>query len=64
MTEITVAPHNGKWAAFIGDRPIVKSACKACIVKALIVYTNNKKYSAIVVKDEVGQVTETIQIGE
>lgn len=65
MTEIIVAPHNGKWAAFIEGKPVVKSPCKSCIIHALSIYTRNNrnKYSAIIIKDETGQITETIQIG-
>lgn len=64
MREIVVAPHEGKWAAFVNDKPIVKSICKPCILEALTVfYKSNLKFSAIIVKDEAGQITETIQIG-
>ena len=63
MTEIVVKPHEGKWAAFLNNKPIVRSNCKGCIVKALSVYTNNStKYSAILIQDEKGQVEERIEI--
>jgi hypothetical protein len=64
MSEILVAPWNDRWAAFINGKPVVKSPCKACIVKALsIFYANNTNYTTIVVRNETGQLMETIQIG-
>lgn len=64
VSEIIVAPYNDRWAAFINGRPVVKSLCKACVIQALSIFIQKSDiYSTIVIKDQTGNITETIQIG-
>lgn len=63
MLEIRVKKDNDKWAAFIGDKKMVRSRCKPCVVKALInINRNSTKYDKVIVENEDGT-QEIIPIG-
>lgn len=63
MGEIRVRKDDERWAAFIGDKKMVRSRCRSCIIKALInLNMNSTKYDKLIVENEDGT-QEVIPIG-
>jgi hypothetical protein len=63
MSEIRVRKDDERWAAFIGDKRMVRSACRPCVVKALInINRTSTKFDKIIVENEDGT-QEVIPIG-
>lgn len=62
--EIIVRRVEKKWVAQVGDKTVVSSPCKPCVVKALIAVTKDSiKYDKIVIHNEDGTPMETILTG-
>lgn len=55
MNEITVKKDGDKWGAFVGDKKIAVSNCKACVVSVVLAVTKkSSKYDKVIVHNEDG----------
>ena len=63
MQQINVKRDGEKWGAFVGEKRIVVTACRSCVVKALIGVTKGStRYDKIVIHND-DESTEVIEIG-
>lgn len=64
MSEIVVKKDNDKWGAFVGDKRIAASACRPCVVHAILAVTKKSgKYKTIVLLNEDGSLHQTLPTG-
>jgi len=55
---------DGKWGAFYGEKRIVASGCKGCVVTTIINVTrSSSKYQRLVIQDEEGKPQRTVLLG-
>lgn len=65
MSEIVVRlDADGKWGAFYGEKRIVASGCKNCVIQSIVAVTKNStKYQRLTIKDEQGNPQRTVMLG-
>lgn len=64
MSEIVVRKDGDKWGAFVDEKRIAVSTCRACVISAIAGVTKkSSKYHSIKVLNEDGSIARTLPTG-